>query len=105
MEEVRNTVRILCPACGCLLLREDKAVKVEVEYQIPNDQGEAVSERLFWRVDDVMAFDNIAVSKEVNSQKLLTCAECERSILGAMDLPSRTCFLCCSRVRERSRGG
>lgn len=105
MEEVRNSVRILCPACGCLLLREDKAVQVQETRALPNQQGELVQETLFWRIDDVYAFDNIAVSREAEGQKLLTCAECERDILGSMELTSKVCYLCCGRVRERSRGG
>lgn len=78
---------------------------MEYPFSLPDQQGEVHEETLFWRVDDVYAFDNIAVSKEVAGMKLLTCAECERGVLGVMELPSRVCFLCCSRVRERSRGG
>ena len=57
--------RVRCIVCDTLLLRATEEMKIETEISIPNNEVDSSVETLFYFVDDIMKFDNIAVSREV----------------------------------------
>ena len=57
--------RVRCIVCDTLLLRATEDMKVEIEMSIPTNEVDSWIENLFYFVDDIMKFDNIAVSREV----------------------------------------
>jgi guanine nucleotide exchange factor len=52
-------------------------------------------------VRDMFDFENIAFAHTVGDFKYLTCADCEREVLGVQLLtaPGKPIYLCCSRVK------
>jgi hypothetical protein len=52
----------------------------------------------FWRIEDIYDFDNIAVSHQFEDKKLLTCAECERGVLGFILVETNVSYLAVDRV-------
>ena len=57
--------RVRCNLWDTLLLRATEDMRVEIEISIPNNESDSSIENLFYFVDDIMKFDNIAVSREV----------------------------------------
>ena len=43
---------------------------------------EAENESDFWLVDDMFKFENIGFLKTVANAKFMTCADCEKEVLG-----------------------
>lgn len=94
MESETNLTNIRCSVCNCLILRPQLGSRRIVEVTLPGD----VQSTEFWKIDDVYSFDNIAVSHPFEDKKLLTCAECERGVLGFIELPSNISYLAVDRV-------
>eukprot|EP00698_Gefionella_okellyi_P021159 TRINITY_DN677_c0_g1_i2.p1 TRINITY_DN677_c0_g1~~TRINITY_DN677_c0_g1_i2.p1 ORF type:complete len:140 (-),score=16.96 TRINITY_DN677_c0_g1_i2:29-412(-) len=86
-EAGKNTVLITCRLCGSKILRPNMGTLVHKPMDLPASRaGDAAaeSEAWFWEVHDMFTFENIGFSHAVENRKFLTCADCERDILGAM---------------------
>merc|ERR1711974_340031 len=66
--------------------RPSAASFVEQEFFFPVTKGEAsVAENAFWACN-MMDFENIGFTHTKDNIKYLTCADCEREVLGYQDL-------------------
>ncbi|KAJ2781301.1 hypothetical protein H4R18_002979 [Coemansia javaensis] len=63
-------------------------------------EGGADSSAWFWRVGDMMEFENIGFSKPLNGLKYLSCADCDLAPLGYHDpaAPEREFLVAAGRV-------
>uniref|UniRef100_A0A1B0CDC8 Guanine nucleotide exchange factor n=1 Tax=Lutzomyia longipalpis TaxID=7200 RepID=A0A1B0CDC8_LUTLO len=63
---------------------------------------EVVAEELadFWKVDDMLTFENIGFSHTVKEIKYLVCADCEMGPVGYHDIPSKKSYVALSRVKH-----
>jgi len=95
----RNPKLISCRVCGCKVLLPNKAELIErplflhFDKQSSGQTGETVTR--FWDVRDMYTFENIAFSKTVAEKnfKYLTCADCEREVIGIHYLDDPSHFL------------
>lgn len=63
---------------------------------VDNPETELVT--LFWRVNDMFAFQNVGFSNTVGNNKYLTCADCEAGPIGYYDIESKKSYVALSRV-------
>mmetsp|Transcript_3897 Transcript_3897/g.8173 ORF Transcript_3897/g.8173 Transcript_3897/m.8173 type:complete len:99 (+) Transcript_3897:146-442(+) len=94
MESETNLTNIRCSHCNCLILRPNLGHKRFVEVVLPGD----AQFNEFWMIEDIYSFDNIAVTHQFEDKKLLTCAECEKGILGYIQLPANVSYLAVEQV-------
>lgn len=103
-----NNVQIVCRQCGCHLLKAGKGVHVVHPITVPHPDGS--SDDLIiehqWRVGNMYDFDNLGFCRSEtpsSATKFLTCADCEREIIGIHYLAAHEvfpglCFLSHDRV-------
>jgi guanine nucleotide exchange factor len=103
--ETSNSHKLHCLRCPCLILRPALATKVIIEdSKLPPLKKDAQeTNTVFYRVTDMMAFDNIGFSRPaVSGEKYLLCADCELGPLGfqGVDENGSVCFnIAADRVR------
>ncbi|XP_019870349.1 guanine nucleotide exchange factor MSS4 homolog [Aethina tumida] len=105
----RNARNVKCQECGCLILKPSIASFTNLEFNLPlhrqskltdatNPETESLS--LFWSVDDVYKFENLAFSNTVGNNKYLICADCEAGPIGFFDIRSGKSYVALSRVQH-----
>ena len=86
-----NENKLGCPRCKCVIYKERSAIlsvtstKISLKYIEKNKQEELEECQEFWTVTDMMAFENIGFSKQVEADgglKYLICADCDLGPLG-----------------------
>jgi hypothetical protein len=85
----KNKTGIYCQRCPSLVLSPHQATLVKKEFFLPNMYQkserapmEGVTLIDFWRVSDMLTFDNVGFSKTVDDIKYLICADCEIGPIG-----------------------
>ena len=53
----------------------------------------------FWVVSDPFQFENITFSRTVEGYKYLSCAECEKEVIGAQLLPEQQVYIAVNKVK------
>ncbi|KAI9493704.1 Mss4-like protein [Zychaea mexicana] len=94
----RNAADILCPLdkCKCLVIKKGAAVLVErdgAKLELPesvlgsnlSEQLQGSAETQFWRLGNMMDFENVGFSKTVDAVKYLSCADCDVGPIGYHD--------------------
>eukprot|EP01087_Luapelamoeba_hula_P024437 TRINITY_DN92_c3_g1_i1.p1 TRINITY_DN92_c3_g1~~TRINITY_DN92_c3_g1_i1.p1 ORF type:complete len:134 (-),score=16.74 TRINITY_DN92_c3_g1_i1:229-630(-) len=102
-----NAKEIRCVACESSILRPGKGQLVQHPMALMQSKGaEAPAEQVewFWRVADMFDFENIGFTKVVDGAtnvRYLTCADCERGVLGIQEQTeeSQPIYLTTHRVR------
>lgn len=56
----------------------------------------------FWVVAEPFELENGGFSRTVDGHKYLTCAECEREVIGKQELPAQEVYICCEKVNYTS---
>lgn len=98
-----KNLQMHCPRCPSKIALAGVSTLVSnnmsmAKYKIDAPDEEVVT--TFWLLTDLMAFENIGVSKLVGSIKFLSCADCDVGPLGWHDLNDRTKFyVAAERVR------
>jgi len=107
--EGKNAKLIICKVCNCKILKSN----IGTFHTLNPDNGFLPNERqqtggnevplgetlkYFWELDDVFQFENIGFSRDSKEKKYLTCADCERGILGFQDLITKKIYLAHKRV-------
>ncbi len=100
----RNPKAVFCRRCGCKIMSKDRAVLERCRnvkmHDAKGDSAVRITEHFFWRVDTLMAFDNVGVTKPlppsmeekqenvrpVMPYRYLTCADCEFEPVGFQEL-------------------
>jgi len=103
-ESHKNTKSAYCKVCHCKILDVQSATLVHKETfllydkksQTQPDAGETLTH--FWELSDMFQFANIAFSMTVDNKKYLTCADCEKEIVGIHYVGDPKCYLSHSRV-------
>ncbi|KAI9030659.1 Mss4-like protein [Phycomyces nitens] len=99
VSDEKNSGDLLCPkeSCRCIIMRKNTASLVErdgaklslPEQTLPADSAatnETENEEThFWKLKDMMEFENIGFSKTVGTIKYLSCADCDIGPLGYHD--------------------
>eukprot|EP01092_Planopodium_desertum_P002702 TRINITY_DN141899_c0_g1_i1.p1 TRINITY_DN141899_c0_g1~~TRINITY_DN141899_c0_g1_i1.p1 ORF type:complete len:142 (-),score=13.38 TRINITY_DN141899_c0_g1_i1:65-490(-) len=103
-DAIVNATSIFCRYCKSKILPPSKGVLTEKEIWLQPDKTKKPEEgekrRWFWAVKDKFDFYNIAFSKDVSPElKYLTCADCERGLVGVHYLKDGTSYVCVSTVR------
>ena len=104
-----NSKKLGCPRCSCIIYRENTAqsctfaISLKSIEKAKQDELEDCLE--FWTVTDMMAFENIGFSKQVEADgglKYLICADCDLGPLGFHNPASKpfTFNIVKSRVKE-----
>ena len=101
----RNPKAVFCRRCGCKIMSKDRAVLERCRnvkmHDAKGDSAVRITEHFFWRVDTLMAFDNVGVTKPlppsmeekqenvrpVMPYRYLTCADCEFEPVGFKNSP------------------
>eukprot|EP01113_Clastostelium_recurvatum_P035073 TRINITY_DN483_c0_g1_i3.p1 TRINITY_DN483_c0_g1~~TRINITY_DN483_c0_g1_i3.p1 ORF type:complete len:143 (+),score=19.45 TRINITY_DN483_c0_g1_i3:107-535(+) len=118
--DAKNAKRIKCRLCNCLILREHIGVLQDREIFLHHSRQPRVVEepapaatapagetvRNFWVVDDMFRFENIGFTKPIDdpasphttTYKYLTCADCEKEVLGIQIGGEAHLYLSCERV-------
>ncbi|BFZ19336.1 hypothetical protein BsWGS_22375 [Bradybaena similaris] len=88
-DDGKNKTKIYCQRCPSLVLSPHQATLVKKEFFLPNMYQkserapvEGVTLIDFWRVSDMLTFENIGFSKTVDDIKYLICADCEVGPIG-----------------------
>jgi len=101
-ESKKNTKLIRCRVCQCKIMRPNNARLVSRETYLHTDRKKTLpphpdhpeqtqpsyeheKEKVvwFWHLTDMYSFENMGFSKTVDTNtKYLTCADCEREIIG-----------------------
>ncbi|KAL0073886.1 Mss4-like protein [Phycomyces blakesleeanus] len=95
----KNAADLLCPkeSCNCIIMRKNTAILVErdgeklsfPEQNLGLDIAQGTETRPeethFWKLKDMMDFENIGFSKTVGTIKYLSCADCDIGPLGYHD--------------------
>jgi len=106
----KNSKLIVCKACKCKILRPNNGTLQVLDSTmgfLPNERqqpstsdasvlGETL--KYYWVLTDVFQFDNIGFSRNNKEKKYLTCADCERGILGFQDLSTMKIYLAHKRI-------
>eukprot|EP01100_Stratorugosa_tubuloviscum_P004641 TRINITY_DN2167_c3_g1_i1.p1 TRINITY_DN2167_c3_g1~~TRINITY_DN2167_c3_g1_i1.p1 ORF type:complete len:154 (+),score=71.20 TRINITY_DN2167_c3_g1_i1:118-579(+) len=100
----KNATKIRCRLCSCLMVLSDVSKLVELQQFVhcsKQQQGADKGETLnwFWEIADMFKFENIGFSKTLGSLRYLTCADCEKEIVGFQNLPNPICYLAANRVK------
>ncbi|ORY98636.1 Mss4-like protein [Syncephalastrum racemosum] len=104
VSENKNAADLLCPVegCNCVIMKKDAATLVErpdnklalpasvlpASQELQDLQIDDGMETHFWRLTNMMDFENIGFSKTVDSVKYLSCAECDVGPVGYHDTQS-----------------
>ncbi|KAI4497508.1 hypothetical protein M0802_007519 [Mischocyttarus mexicanus] len=103
----KNKEKLFCTFCPSKILNADTATFVTMEFALPHihskgedvgNQEETITE--YWYIEDMFAFENIAVSHAVGNIKYLACADCERGPVGWQDLATKKSYIALSRVKH-----
>ncbi|KAI8393660.1 Mss4-like protein [Radiomyces spectabilis] len=112
----KNAADILCPKdnCNCMIFRANTATWVERDGSklslpdnvLPDNVGplaDDANEIHFWRVTNMMDFENVGFSKAVGPVKYLSCADCDIGPLGYHDTTTepKEFLICARRARYR----
>uniref|UniRef100_V9KYC9 Guanine nucleotide exchange factor MSS4 n=1 Tax=Callorhinchus milii TaxID=7868 RepID=V9KYC9_CALMI len=108
----RNGKTVVCARCGSTVLRPGAALYSRRELFLPSMrqstalgpgnssvEGDVLQEH--WLVDDMYTFENVGFTKNVNSIKYLTCADCEIGPIGWHSLDdSKSFYIALKRVKH-----
>ena len=92
-----------CPRCKSLIFKAGVAIKCK--NQGPLLEGikkeQNIQPEEYWKVDNMMKFENIGFTNTVNNRKYLICADCEIGPLGFQNLdePNKL-FLAVQRIKH-----
>jgi hypothetical protein len=78
-----------CDRCDCFILPKSKATSVVVDNLD------------YWKVDDMMTFQNMGFSNTANGKKYLCCADCELGPLGYKHMDDPVCYLAKDKVKYK----
>jgi hypothetical protein len=110
-ETNKNLTKITCSQCSSLILRKLQAEYLDFEYELPlirqskseigKNQFESEKLNRFWKVIDMLTFENIGFTNTVDKKKYLICADCEIGPIGFQNLenPSEL-FLAFDRIKH-----
>eukprot|EP01127_Copromyxa_protea_P013410 TRINITY_DN3609_c0_g1_i1.p1 TRINITY_DN3609_c0_g1~~TRINITY_DN3609_c0_g1_i1.p1 ORF type:complete len:115 (+),score=33.71 TRINITY_DN3609_c0_g1_i1:31-345(+) len=98
-EQGKNAQTIVCKVCDMKILRPAHGTYVEKEISLPvnADQDEVCTK--FWQIGDMFHFENIGFLRSATNQKFLTCAGCERGIIGCQFIDDQSIFLEAEKVK------
>ncbi|KAH3745695.1 guanine nucleotide exchange factor [Pelomyxa schiedti] len=102
--EGKNAVGITCPVCTCKILQPNMGTFVTEEFYLPFNKKSAGGQNVnrFWQVKDMFDFLNIGFTNQLTSsgtvQRYLTCADCERELIGISFSDPNKILLSCDRV-------
>ncbi|KAJ2453807.1 hypothetical protein EV183_002004 [Coemansia sp. RSA 2336] len=110
MSAVVNSKGVYCPRAGCksLVIRSKDAELVQrqprvplpapgnnietAESLVPDELREVAKDQpdneWFWRLQDMMKFENVGFSHEKDGVKFLSCADCDYAPIGFHDKQS-----------------
>jgi len=93
---------IICQFCNCPILKPFLGTLTEKQIALYNgkkDDSSLQMQSWFWVVKDMFHFENIGFSKTLEETRYLTCADCERGIIGVQYLNNeKQIFLCANLV-------
>ncbi|KAI8973551.1 Mss4-like protein [Mycotypha africana] len=115
-DQGKNLTDILCPkkTCHCVIFRRNTATLVEgdgskltlPEASLPEnnvlqeDKEAEEGTHHFWRVGNMMEFENVGFSKTVGTIKYLSCADCDLGPIGYHDTTNpKEFYISIKRVR------
>ncbi|ESO01266.1 hypothetical protein HELRODRAFT_81961 [Helobdella robusta] len=107
IENGKNSSKILCERCKCIILRPNTATFAIKEFSLPIMKKKSADEpdtncdliTECWKVENMYAFENIGFSYLVDTTKYLTCADCEIGPVGWHDVTApNEFFIALSRV-------
>jgi len=80
-------VKIRCRICNSLILLKENVSSVEIEKNSLPESAHCLfksdeTNAEFWLVKDMFKFENIGFLKTVENVKFMSCADCEKEILG-----------------------
>ncbi|KAI8910391.1 Mss4-like protein, partial [Gorgonomyces haynaldii] len=78
----KNAHRLYCLRCDCLVLKTNVASLAQHELQLPQITKADSKTPFYWKVNDMMAFENIGFSRPADGLKYLLCADCDLGPLG-----------------------
>ncbi|KAJ2830025.1 hypothetical protein IWW50_000526 [Coemansia erecta] len=100
-QSIHNSHDILCPraSCKCVIIRTNIAELVERTAVVLPQIGdtfeaassaepeelkriEGTNKARFWKIHNMMDFENVGVSKSKDGVKYLSCAECDLAPIG-----------------------
>jgi len=107
VDDGKNTRTILCNVCASIILNPRKATLIQKEIALRTSKAMDEFEPLscFWLLRDMYDFENIGFTKVVDEKNLryLTCADCERGVLGLQYLDDPTnIYLTTHRIKYKT---
>ncbi|KAL5279116.1 mdt-9 family protein [Megaselia abdita] len=124
--DCRNKNKVRCQFCNSLMLKPKAAMFIEkqvseqkylnfqltfiaFQFKLPlihqknsvdikDVETEEISE--YWVVNDMLTFENIGFSNQVENTKFLTCADCEKGPVGFNIASEKNCYIALSRVKH-----
>ncbi|KYQ93676.1 Mss4-like family protein [Tieghemostelium lacteum] len=92
---------IHCRRCNCTVIAPKNSELVEKDITLPLSKNSDTAEELryFWYLKDMMQFENVAFTLNVNqTHKYLTCADCESEIIGMHSIQTKENYIAHDRV-------
>ena len=97
-----QTTAVHCPICPCKILLAGKSVKTTKESIPICPKLETADGIKYWKVDEMMVFENIGFTKTDGlnqSLRYLCCADCDLGPLGFNVIGEKECYVAADRVR------
>ncbi|CAL8084758.1 unnamed protein product [Calicophoron daubneyi] len=115
-EDGLNMFDVCCPRCSSVILRKNAAKLVKKERSLPvyarkteldTHSGDFPTDTLdqFWTVNDMFTFENVGFTRDVDSVRYLTCADCELGPIGYHDTkegPPTVYYIALKRTSHKS---
>merc|ERR1719244_1784543 len=103
-ESGKNSQQLVCVRCSSKILPPGLGTYMEFEFELSSfhkeNKEEKVTEKEFYRVDDMFDFDNLGFTNTVDNIKFLCCADCDLGPIGYHDLTTKLSFLAVARVKS-----
>jgi len=95
LQNGQNAKKIICKVCSTDILLPAHGTHVTQPISLPTGKDGETTDALtnFWHVKDIFDFQNIGFLRTVQSSntqvKYLTCASCERGVLGVQQVDNQ----------------